>query len=53
MLQWLFVNVNIIFKTVSYEFRITSSPGNFDNVCAQCASMGADLISVNMKAEGF
>ena len=49
-----FVNVffDIIFKTVRYEFRITPSTGNFENVRAQCASMGGDLLSVSMKADG-
>ena len=38
--------------TAKYEFKLTPNKGNFENVRQQCASLGGDLITVNLGPEG-
>ena len=50
----LFYLILIIFLklTAKYEFKLTISKGNFDNARQQCASLGGDLITVNLGPKG-
>ena len=42
----------LIKLTAKYEFKLTSSKGNYEYARTSCSAMGGDLITVNLGPEG-